>query len=169
MYCVNCGKEIADGVTFCPYCGASVDATPVREYDPYVEDVLATGEPVQEEAAVAGVETTVPAIEQQTVEVKPAPAQETVSEQPTAKAANGFAIAGFVCSFFVPILGIIFGSIGMAKSKKMNGSGLGLAIAALSISISFIIINMLTCGSAFAELFENIFYFEEYYDNPYYY
>ena len=169
MYCVNCGKEITKDVAFCPYCGASVDATPVREYDPYVEDVLATEKPIQQEVAVAETETTAPLRERQTVEVNPTPAQESVSEQPTVKAANGFAIAGFVCSFFVPILGIIFGSIGMAKSKKMNGSGLGLAIAALAISISFIVINIFTCGSAFAELFEDILYFEEYYDNPYYY
>ena len=32
---------------------------------------------------------------------------------------NGMAIAGFVCSFFVPILGWVFGGIGLKKSGKL--------------------------------------------------
>ncbi len=110
MYCVNCGKEIADRAAFCPYCGASVDAVPVREYDPYVEDVLDTGEPTQEEVVLAKErtleevvpaesETMAPATGQRSITINPVSTQETVSEQPTAKATNGFAIAGFVCSF----------------------------------------------------------------------
>lgn len=28
MFCKNCGKEIDDGATFCPHCGASQGSTP---------------------------------------------------------------------------------------------------------------------------------------------
>ena len=52
---------------------------------------------------------------------------------------NGFAIAGFVCSFIIPILGIIFSSIGLSKSKYLN-SGRELSIAGLIISIAFMAI-----------------------------
>lgn len=47
---------------------------------------------------------------------------------------NGFAIAGFVCSFFIAILGFVFGGIGLSKSKELNGNGRSLSIAALIIS-----------------------------------
>lgn len=48
---------------------------------------------------------------------------------------NGMAIAGFVLSFFVPILGLIFSSVGMSKTKKIGQKGYGLAVAGLVISI----------------------------------
>lgn len=50
------------------------------------------------------------------------------------EAKNGMAIAGFVCSFFVPILGWVFGGIGLKKSGKLNGKGKGLSIAAIAIA-----------------------------------
>lgn len=31
MYCKNCGKEIEDDSSFCPYCGSSVDKKIVVE------------------------------------------------------------------------------------------------------------------------------------------
>lgn len=60
---------------------------------------------------------------------------------------NGFAIAGFICSFFIAILGFIFGGIGLSKSKELGGSGKGLSIAALIISgisvLRYVIIYMI--------------------------
>ena len=47
---------------------------------------------------------------------------------------NGFAIAGFVCSFISPLLGWIFGGIGLAKANKPNGKNKGWATAAIIIS-----------------------------------
>lgn len=55
------------------------------------------------------------------------------------QSSNGFAIAAFICSFFIPLLGWIFGGIGISKANKMNGKGKGLAIAGIIIAtISFI-------------------------------
>ena len=51
------------------------------------------------------------------------------------KKANDFAIAGFVLSFIIPLLGWIFGGIGLANVRKYNG-GKELAIAALIIANS---------------------------------
>ena len=56
---------------------------------------------------------------------------------------NGMAIAGFVCSFFVPILGWVFGGIGLAKSKKLDGKGKGFSIAAIAIASAMFVINII--------------------------
>ena len=49
---------------------------------------------------------------------------------------NGMAIAGFVCSFFVPIVGVIFSAIALNRIKmNVTKKGKGLAIAGLVISI----------------------------------
>ncbi len=50
------------------------------------------------------------------------------------KKTNNMAIAGFICSFFMPLLGWIFGCIGLAKSGDCNGTGKGFSVAALIIS-----------------------------------
>ncbi len=47
---------------------------------------------------------------------------------------NGMAIAGFICSFFSPLLGWIFGGIGLSRSYKRLGKGQGLSVAALIIA-----------------------------------
>lgn len=55
---------------------------------------------------------------------------------------NGFAIAGFVCSFFIPLLGWIFGGIGLSKSKQTN-KGKNLSIAAIIIASVVFVINLI--------------------------
>ncbi len=55
---------------------------------------------------------------------------------------NGMAIAGFVCSFFIPLLGWIFGGIGLSRSFSRNGKGKGLSIAALIISTIMFAVNI---------------------------
>ena len=56
-----------------------------------------------------------------------------VDKQPIAEK-NGIAVAGFVCSFFIPILGWIFGGIGLSRANKRNGKGKGFSIASLVIA-----------------------------------
>ena len=51
---------------------------------------------------------------------------------------NGFAIAGFVLSLVMPILGLIFSCIGYSKAKIMNDNGKGLALSGIIISSVFI-------------------------------
>ena len=48
---------------------------------------------------------------------------------------NGMAVAGFICSFFSPILGWIFGGIGLKRSRERNEKGKGLSIAAIVIAV----------------------------------
>ena len=48
---------------------------------------------------------------------------------------NGFAIAGFVCSFFIGLLGLIFSIIAMQQCREKKENGYGLAKAGMIISI----------------------------------
>ena len=55
---------------------------------------------------------------------------------------NGMAIAGFVCSFFIPLLGWIFGGVGLSRANKRDGRGKGFSIAALAISTAMFFIGL---------------------------
>ena len=57
---------------------------------------------------------------------------------------NNFAVAGFVLSFLIPVLGYVFGGLGLAKAiKSTNKKGFGLSIAALIISTVTLIISVI--------------------------
>ena len=61
---------------------------------------------------------------------------------------NGMAIAGFVCSFFVPLLGLIFSWVALAgMARTGNQEGKGLAIAGLVISIVLMSLALLYCAT----------------------
>jgi len=53
------------------------------------------------------------------------------------KGTDGFAIAGFVSSFFFPVAGIVFSAIALGRVKKNGKKGKGLATAGLVIGIVF--------------------------------
>lgn len=58
------------------------------------------------------------------------------------KKSNGFAITGFVCSFLIPLLGLIFSIIGLNKAKETN-SGKGLSIAGIIISAGWMVLSLI--------------------------
>lgn len=91
---------------FCRNCGRSLDDSALfcPSCGQAVSGEHAYGEPVRREAPSAG------------------------------QSENGMAIAGFVCSFFIAILGLIFGCIGLKQSKELGGKGRSFAIAAIVIS-----------------------------------
>ena len=58
---------------------------------------------------------------------------------------NGMAIAGFVCSFFVPVVGVVLSAIGLSRVKKnITSKGKGLAVAGLVISIVGIAVQLIS-------------------------
>jgi len=64
--------------------------------------------------------------------------------EPEETGANGMAIAGFVLSFLIPLLGLIFSIIGLhSANQRADQSGRGLAIAGIIIS-SVIMVAALT-------------------------
>lgn len=64
---------------------------------------------------------------------------------------NGMAIAGFVCSFFVPVVGLVLSAIGLNRVKKgMTSKGKGLAVSGLVISIVILAIEIIIVSAAVA-------------------
>ena len=75
---------------------------------------------------------------------------------------NGFAIAGFVLSFFsfAALIGLILSIVGLRKSKtpEFNGKGKGLAIAGIVLScitIFYWIVIIATCAGTCAAVGTN--------------
>ena len=56
---------------------------------------------------------------------------------------NGMATAGFILSFFVPVLGLIFSIVGLNKANQLGGNGRGLAKAGLILSIIWMVLSVI--------------------------
>lgn len=64
---------------------------------------------------------------------------------------NAMCLAGFICSFFFILLGLIFSIVGLTQVKKNNDGGKGFAIAGIvicclkivMISVFFIFVNVI--------------------------
>ncbi len=69
--------------------------------------------------------------------------KESVLVEEQKKETNGIAVAGFVCSFFIPLLGWIFGGIGLSRANKRKGKGKGFSIASLAIASANFLIGLL--------------------------
>ena len=57
-----------------------------------------------------------------------------ITISPLSIRSNGIAIAGFVCAFISPLLGWIFGGIGLSRANRRNGKGKGFSIAAIVVA-----------------------------------
>lgn len=63
---------------------------------------------------------------------------------PVTEETNPLALAGFICSFFVPVVGVVLSAIGLSKANKsVSKKGRGFAIAGLSISIVWLVIQVI--------------------------
>lgn len=116
MFCKNCGKELNDDAVMCVNCGALLKPLPS----------------VSAPAAVAPAAQTEPA-----VQFEPA--------EPAEKKVNGWAIAGFVLSFFgcfgifFSVLGLAFSIVGLVLSKNLkSGKGFGIAGIVISVAAFFV-------------------------------
>lgn len=56
---------------------------------------------------------------------------------------DGFVIAGFICSFFIPLIGLILSIVGLHRVNKNGGKSHGMAIAGIIISILLMIISII--------------------------
>lgn len=126
-YCSNCGNKLEEGASFCPECGAKVGSAGSQ-----------TGQ-TEFTGAGGGNQYGYRGAQDPNLFQYAPPAYNQQPYYPQIES-NGMAIAGFVCSFFSPLLGWIFGGIGLNKANKLqSGKGKGLAIAALVIAtVSFI-------------------------------
>ena len=68
---------------------------------------------------------------------------------------NGMAIAGFILSFFIPLLGLIFSIIGLKRSKETN-NGKGLSTAGIIISCVTLVITIIMGIISFSAVSDTI-------------
>lgn len=68
---------------------------------------------------------------------------------------NGMAIAGFVLSFFIPLLGLIFSILGLKRSKETN-TGKGLSTAGIIISCITMVITLIIGIISFSAVSDTI-------------
>lgn len=66
---------------------------------------------------------------------------------------NDFAIAGFVCSFLIALLGFIFSAIAMKQCRERNEEGFGFAKAGMIISIVSFMLQVIMISGFSAALF----------------
>lgn len=79
------------------------------------------------------------------------------------------ATAGFILSFFVPLLGLIFSILGLKKVKETN-KGKGLSIAGIiisSIALLITLISVIIASVAYNEVKDEYNYSNGYYYNYY--
>ena len=128
MFCRQCGSEVDENANFCANCGVKLEK---EQAQPPVEEV------VQEKSVDDVWET--PASEEtaQTVENQNESKDESVQT-------NDMALIGFVSSFVSPIMGIVFGSIGLSRALKRKGKGKGFAIAALAVGAANFLLGAMT-------------------------
>lgn len=85
-------------------------------------------------------------------------------------ASNGMATAGFILSFFIPLLGLIFSILGLKKVKETNtGKGLstaGIIISSIALFITLVvtIIFIIAFNTAINEPAYSNGYHYNYYD-----
>ena len=73
----------------------------------------------------------------------------TMNTVPSANGENNIAIAGFILSFIIPIIGLILSIVGLKKSKETN-NGRGLSIAGIVVSTIFTIISIVVIFLTFS-------------------
>ena len=67
----------------------------------------------------------------------------TSAEVTVKKESNTKALIGFILSFFVPVVGLILGIMGLKASGEMKGEGKGMSIAAIIISAVGIVCSII--------------------------
>ena len=130
MYCFHCGKQVAENAAHCPHCGTKLkDAE--QEKDEFFDPPPAYTPPAY----------TPPAYTQ--------PSNQSNKQ-------NGFALAGFILSFFTILtgaLGLIFSIIGLVRAKhgynRREMAIAGIVISGIMLVISYILIQFVIYPTLF--------------------
>lgn len=171
MFCYNCGNKLADGVRFCEKCGApvAVATAPEETVQPAASEQPAAPEiptfiPPEPEAAAQEA----PAAPEIPTYIPPqyaAPSEADLAAERSGKIFSILSlIAGCISIFLgwipfmmlVPeILAIVFGIVGMKKSKQrgMGIAGLILGIVALLVTILMTVLVIALAAGVMGEAF----------------
>lgn len=153
MYCSKCGRQVDDQAKFCPGCGAPMTAQSVNKagnetaeqddffakpeqagnHDEFFTNYSAPAPGYTAPGAAPANQWSAP-----NTWAPGNPPQQAASEEK-----NSLALAGFICAFFIPLLGWIFGGIGLSRAKRYGGNGKGFAIAAIVVATVMAIVNLI--------------------------
>ena len=133
MYCRHCGSKVGDNDMVCANCGALTEygervANPDGSLN---KDAYRPGGTAGQNGGSAGYQNGNYYYAPENAGYRPRENQKS----------NSMALAGFICSFFVSLVGLILSIIGYRKSKELNGEGRGLAIAGIIISIVSMVLS----------------------------
>ena len=150
MFCTNCGKELTEGVTVCPYCGGHTDDLDAK-----------SAAPSETAEAPFDVYTTEDTQQSANTDAAEDGAQQGSDASPDAqdaqkKPVNGIAVAGLILSVLFAPLGLVLSIIGLVRSKKMDGEGRKLGIAGIVIS-ALVIVCVIVFIVLYVVLFIEIF------------
>lgn len=151
-FCTNCGKPIDEKAKFCPECGAKQNISAEETATVTEEVAVAASQNVAENAAPVEGQASNKfctycggSVHKDAVICVHCGCKIEAKEPAVESKKNcGFAIAGFVLSLLVPILGLIFSCLAMNKIKKEPYlAGKGFAVAGIIISIATMVLNVI--------------------------
>lgn len=143
MYCKKCGKQVEDGSSFCPYCGADL-----REQEVEVVEANVESEKPQESRGPWKVFAIVGYV----------------------LGIVGFVTSFFLIGLEFSVPGIVFSALGLkttdedAKAKAKKGLKLSIAGTIISIALTFVlaIVCVILIASGAVDVEEIISYIEQY-------
>ena len=138
-FCPNCGNILNDNTTMCPKCGMKITQSNMTNS---MNNMNTSG-------SMNTINTMNTPPSSNTVNsmnnmnaLGSMNTMNTTNTAPSSNGENNIAIAGFILSFIIPIIGLILSIIGLKKSKETN-NGRGLSIAGIVISTIFTIISII--------------------------
>lgn len=144
-FCPNCGNILNDNTTMCPKCGMQITQSNMTNSMNNMNtsgsmNTINTMNTPPSSNTVNSMNNMNALGSMNTMNTT-----NTMNTMNTASSSNGennIAIAGFILSFIIPIIGLILSIIGLKKSKETN-NGRGLSIAGIVISTIFTIISII--------------------------
>ena len=144
-FCPNCGNILNDNTTMCPKCGMQITQSNMTNSMNNMNtsgsmNTINTMNTPPSSNTVNSMNNMNALGSMNTMNTT-----NTMNTMNTASSSNGennIAIAGFILSFIIPIIGLILSIIGLKKSKETNNDR-GLSIAGIVISTIFTIISII--------------------------
>lgn len=144
-FCPNCGNILNDNTTMCPKCGMQITQSNMTNSMNNMNtsgsmNTINTMNTPPSSNTVNSMNNMNALGSMNTMNTT-----NTMNTMNTVSSSNGennIAIAGFILSFIIPIIGLILSIIGLKKSKETN-NGRGLSIAGIVISTIFTIISII--------------------------
>ena len=159
MFCTHCGSKVNDNDTVCGHCGALTElGEKVCRHDAMPP---ADGRAVNPDGSL-NKDAYRPAASSSNGGTYYYAPQNSGYQPPVERKSNTMALAGFICAFVAPLIGLILSIIGSKKAGELGGEGKGMATAGIVISIVTMVLSFIAIVAYIGIIFEII-------NDPYYY